>query len=236
MRIRVDLLPSPPYEGTVVLVDVLRSGTIAPILFDNGLEGLTITSSVKTARMNPNKKLLIGERGGLPLEGFNYGCSPGELSQIDLEGQRAILVSENAPWALGKIGSAKVILLASLYNATAIAETIIRLDSASISIVCAGFKGNEDLDDALAAGFISARLISLKGETKLEGAGRFCLSLLRAFPDPLEALWQSIAGHSLRRFQRDEDLSSSSIIDQSPKVPIMHHISGNDLLFEFESK
>lgn len=234
MRIRVDLLPSPPYEGTVVLVDVLRSCTLAPILFDNGLSRLTITSSAKLARMNHSEHLLIGEREGFPLEGFNYGCSPSELSQIDLKGQRAIMVSENAPRALETMGKPKRVLLASLYNVTAVAKRILDLASTSTTLICSGFNGAEDLDDALTAGFLAARLKSLTPETSLEGAGNFCVSLLRAFPDPLEALWQSIAGHSLRRLRRDEDLAFASLIDQSTKVPIMQHASGINRLYEFE--
>ena len=236
MHLRVDLLPSPPYDGTVVLVDVLLSGTVAPILFENGLIRLAITSSVRLARMDHSGSVLIGEREGFPPEGFNYGCSPAELSQVVVESRRALLVSYNAPWALERVQGAKVVLLASLYNTTVVAEAVHDLGDISTTIVCSGFKGTEYLDDSLTAGFLAARLKSLAPKTSLEeGAGNFCVSLLRAFPDPLEALWQSVAGHSLQRLNRDEDFTFASLIDQSMTVPILHHAAAINRLYEFET-
>jgi 2-phosphosulfolactate phosphatase len=177
MRLRVDLLPSPPYKGTVIFIDLLRFCTVAPILFENGLDRLAMTSSVKLARINSNGDLLIGEREGFPPGGFNYGSSPAELSRIDLQNRRAILVSDNAPWAL-----------ASLYNATAVAEAVIDLGNDSIAIVCCGFKGRGGLDDALTEGFLAGRLKPLVPKVRLEGAGSVCVSLRKAFPSPLEGL------------------------------------------------
>ena len=236
MRLRVDLLPTPPYRGAVILVDVLRASTVASLLFSNGLARLTITPSVKLARKLGNNELLLGERDGFPPEGFNHGCSPAELSYVDVQGKSAIMVANDASKAMEATRGASDLLLGSLYNATAVCEVAVEAGWDSITVVCCGFRGGEDLDDALTAGFLATRLKSMAPEVTLKGAGRFSVSLLRAFPDPLEGLWQSVAGHFLRRHNQDKDLAFASLIDQCDEVPILESGQPDERLYRFRSR
>lgn len=223
MRIRTDLLPQGSYAGEVVLlVDVLRSCTAAPILFDNGLARLSVTPSLRLARALAASEgsLLLGERGGMVPEGFNHGNSPAELRRLDLEGRTALMVSENLPKALPHLDGAREVLLASLYNAGAAARLAAHLaSSTSVAIVCCGFGGQEDLDDAVAAGLLAAELRRVCGAAEPVGATRFAVGLLRAFPDPLAAFWQSVAGRYLRRLEHAEDLAVASLVSHSERVP-----------------
>src|SRR5690606_5937287 len=50
MQIHTDLAPAGPYDDVVVLIDVLRTGTLAPMLLDLGLERFALTGSVRRAR------------------------------------------------------------------------------------------------------------------------------------------------------------------------------------------
>ncbi len=220
MQVRVDLLPKPPYNDVVVLIDVLRTSTVAPILFDNGLERLHIATKLRLAReyARETNALLIGEREGLPPEGFNYGNSPSEFAQISLSGD-AVLVSENAPTVLPQLEGAKHLLLGSLYNADAVVQKALALAENSIYLVGCGLWGQEDLDDAIAAGYMANRFKELLPEVKLSGAARLSMSLVRAFPDPLKALWYSSAGHFIRKAGTQDDLVLASLISQSDQVP-----------------
>jgi 2-phosphosulfolactate phosphatase len=222
VHVRVDLLPQPPYDDVVILIDVLRTCTVAPILFDNGLSQLHIVTKLTLARTFAQARgaLLLGERGGLPPEGFNFGNSPAELSHHKITGE-AVLVSENAPKILPKLHDAPYLLLGSLYNAAAVAQAALELSGGHIYIVCCGLLEQEDLDDSLAAGVIATLIKEHCSETQLTGGARLAAALLRAFPDPLEALWRSSTGHYLRSLNMVDDLAVASLVSQSEVAPRM---------------
>ena len=221
MPIRVDLLPSPPYDDTVILVDVLRTCTVVPILFENGLERLHMATSTKAARKlaTNTDMVLLGERKGLPPEGFNYGNSPAELRKLDASEKSAVLVSENAPTTVPLLKDAKHLLLGSLYNAEAVAKKAAEVTDGNVYLVCSGLWGQEDLDDTLTAGFLAARLHQLMPQAELTGAARLAVTLLRAFPDPLEAFWRSSSGQYLRALNLFDDIAVASLISQTECVP-----------------
>ena len=272
VRVHADLLPHPPYEDVVVVIDVLRTCTVAPILFDRGLASLTLTPSLRAARAAASEAgdgtYLIGERQGLPPEGFNYGNSPVELARIDVAGRHAILVSENAPATLPDVSGAQHVLLGSLYNMVAVANAAAGLARERVDLVCCGFGGEEDLDDALAAGTIAAE-IAMRGawhteggsrgaggatgdsrsaeaaetrarsdrsverarhqrDVQLSGAARMCVSLLAAYPDPLDALWSSVAGRHLRRLDLEQDIGMAARLSHSDVVPILSQATTRD--------
>jgi 2-phosphosulfolactate phosphatase len=235
MQLNVDLLPRTEYPDVVVVIDVLRTCTVAPILFDRGLEALTLTPSLRAARAaaatGAGDTLLVGERQGLPPEGFNYGNSPAELVRVHLTGKHAVLVSENAPAALPRVAGARHVLLGSLYNAGAVARLASELASERVDLVCCGFRGEEDLDDAITAGVLIAELAGLAPEARIGGAGRLTMALLHAYPDPLEALWTSVAGRYLRGLELEQDIGMAARLSHSDVVP---SLTGHERIDEGE--
>lgn len=238
MKLRVDLKPSPPYDGVVVLIDVLRTCTVAPILFENGLEQLHVATKIKLAKQVARSRsaLLLGERRGLPPEGFNYGNSPAELRKLSLTGE-AVLVSENAPRTLAELEGADEVLLGSFYNAEAVVRCCLSLAQSHSYLVACGMWGEQDLDDSLAAGFLAALAKQLEPEVELSGGARFATNLLKVFPDPLEAFWRSTSGHYLRKLQLADDMATASLISQTSKVPrlVASQQDGDETLFSFRA-
>ena len=220
MQLSVDLTPKGPYSGIVVLIDALRSCTVAPILFERGLDTLFLSPSLRASRKlaEARELLLLGERGGLPPEGFNYGNSPGEFLALDLRGRAAVMVSENLPKTLPLVADAKHVLLGALYNADAVVARVQALGGEEVALVCCGFGGNEDLDDALTAGYLAARL-EQRTQLELSSAAHLAVGLLKAFPDPLEAFWTSQSGRYLRDLNLSDDIAVASLVSQSDKVP-----------------
>lgn len=228
--LNVDLLPrrsggedAAPYQDVVVLVDVLRTTTTVPILFDRGLERLRLSPGLRLARRTADEDgdLLIGERRGVPPEGFNHGNSPATLALRDLNGRSAVMVSENAPAALPHLAGARVVLLASLVNARAATRLAASRAETRIDLVCCGFRDEPDLDDLLTAGFLADRLLRLRAELVPTGAARLALDLMRAEPDPLRLLWGSRAGRYLRRLGLERDLGTAADVDRSSVVPVL---------------
>ncbi|WP_457630083.1 2-phosphosulfolactate phosphatase [Oceanithermus sp.] len=226
MRLRVDLIPRPPYgESAVVMIDVLRATTSITILLERGAREVWVTPRVSTARQAAREgDLLLGEREGIPPEGFHYGTSPVELEKLDVAGRRVIYTSDNLPIALNRVDRNRV-YLAGFRNAAALLEKLIADDVESVAVVCAGFRGAEALDDALAAGFVARGLrLRLGGNLRLGDAARLAASLLDAYANPVDGLWTSASGRFLNRLGYGDDLAAASLIDVSRTLPVLDRV------------
>src|SRR5690606_41221511 len=118
--------------------------TLALMLFGRALVRFDRAGSGRRARQEAESVaavLLMGERGGFPPERFNHGTSPAELRHLDVAGRSTVILAENAPRALAVAGAAPRVVLATLLNARAAAETASRLSRGKVYLVCSGFGG-----------------------------------------------------------------------------------------------
>lgn len=230
LRVHVDPLPLPvgereddAYSDVVVVIDVLRTSTVVPILFERGIDAVRLSPGLRLARRAAaaSNDLLIGERRGLPPEGFNLGNSPVSLDSQDLGGRRAVMVSENAPAALPHVAGARTVLLASLVNASAATALAAERATARIDLVCCGFRAAADLDDLATAGLLADLLLRERPEATPSGATELARNLLRVGADPLALLWNSSAGRHLRELGLERDLGVAADVDRSSVVPVM---------------
>ncbi len=219
MLINTDLVANGPYTDVVVLIDVLRTCTVAPMLFDQGASSLSLTTSMRRARAAAAGNVLVGERQGVPPEGFNHGNSPANLARIGFGGRDVVMVSENAPRWLEQLGGARHVLLGSLYNAGAVARRAAALAGSRIDLVCSGFAGEPDLDDTLAAAVIAGLARTHLAVSEVAGATRLATTVLRAFPEPLDVLWRSVAGQYLRSIGLEQDIGFAARVSASESVP-----------------
>lgn len=229
MEINTDLVPAGPYEDVVVLIDVLRTCTTAPLLFERGVTGLALTPSLRRARAaGAEGRLLVGERQGVPPEGFNHGNSPAQLSKADLAGRSVAMVSENAPRWLEALAGARTLLLGSFYNAAAVADAVALLRPERVDLVGAGFAGEPDVDDTVAAALIAELIRQRVEDATYVGATRFATSIARSLPDPLDALWRSVAGRYLRSIDLEEDLAFAARVSASGLVPRLARVEDGE--------
>ncbi|MEM7734990.1 MAG: 2-phosphosulfolactate phosphatase [Deinococcota bacterium] len=239
MQLVVDLLPKDHYEDVVVVIDVLRTCTAAALLCANGLDELYICSSVRSSHKLAKSRLktqppllLLGERDGMPPEGFNYSNSPTELMQVDISGKAALLLSNNSPTVLRHTRTASHVLLGSLYNAEAVIRHAANLADNTIHLVCSGHLGDEDIGDILAAGYMAALLSQVvlptaadgAPQVELDGTALMAMTMLKAFRDPLEALWHARAGQVLRELDQASDVTFASYLSQAEAVPHLKQV------------
>lgn len=226
----VDLLPAradvegaSPYTDVVIVVDVLRTTTTVPILFDQGLAAVRLSPSLRVARRAAAARgdLLVGERRGVPPEGFNYGNSPVTLAQCDLSGHDAIMVSENAPVALTYLSDARAVALGSMVNLDAVCDWAIAKVRTRVDLVCCGFSGEPDLDDLVTAGLLADGMMRRYAALRPTGATRLALSAVQSYADPLTALWVSRAAAYLRGLGLERDIGFAADLDRSRTVPRM---------------
>ena len=150
--------------GLTVIIDVFRAFTVEAYLVNNGVEKLIPVGDKQIAYDYKEKYkdcILIGERRGIMLEGFDYGNSPTQIEKIDFSGKTVVHTTSSGTQGIANAKNAKEILTGSLVNAKAIAEYIKMQNPEDVSLVCMGNRGeSEAREDTLCAEYIKSLLES----------------------------------------------------------------------------
>ena len=148
--------------GLAVIIDVFRAFTVEAYLVNNGVEKLIPVGDKQIAYDYKEKYkdcILIGERRGIMLEGFDYGNSPTQIEKIDFSGKTVVHTTSSGTQGIANVKNAKEILTGSLVNAKAIAEYIKMQNPEDVSLVCMGNGGeSEAREDTLCAEYIKSLL------------------------------------------------------------------------------
>jgi 2-phosphosulfolactate phosphatase len=173
-KVYVHLLPTliPPGSlrgGVAVVVDVLRATTVMVHALANGCEAVIPCGEIEEAQavaaaLPPGTALLGGERGGLPIPGFDLGNSPGDYTREVCEGKTLVMTTTNGTRAILASQEAERVYVASFANLKATAHELtvqfLKKDHGHpIHIVCAGTEGFISLEDSLLAGALADGLI-----------------------------------------------------------------------------
>ena len=178
-----------------VVIDVFRAFSVECYLVRNGVKKIIPVASEELAyelrRKNPGY-LLIGERHGVMLPGFDYGNSPAEIEDVCFSGRTVVHTTSAGTQGLESAAGARVVLTGSLCNARAVVGYIKENHpDDEISLVCMGNNGvTEAREDELCAEYIRALLeggepdISGEIEALKAGSGRrfFDAALRDVFP------------------------------------------------------
>lgn len=148
--------------GTAVIIDVFRAFTVEAYLVNNGVQELIPVGDKQIAYEYKEKNkdcILIGERHGIMLEGFDYGNSPSQIEKIDFSGKTVVHTTSSGTQGIANAQNAKEILTGSLVNAKAIAKYIKVQNPEDVSLVCMGNGGkSEAREDTLCANYIKSLL------------------------------------------------------------------------------
>lgn len=149
-------------EGLAVIIDVLRAFTTAAYVMNNGADAIIPVGSLEEAfglkRLNP-EWVLMGERGGRPPKGFDYGNSPYEVRDLDFTGKMVIQTTAAGTQGIVNAREAEEIILGSFVMAGAIIKYIQRRQPEILSVVAMGNQGIEPCaEDELCARYIEEAL------------------------------------------------------------------------------
>lgn len=176
--LNVHLLPAlfPPEAvagGVVVMVDILRASTTMTDALANGAAGvvpcLHVDDAFALRASKPDGSYLLGgERGGVKIEGFDYGNSPRDYSSAVVSGKTLAFTTTNGTRALHHSQQASEILIGCFRNLASVVSYL-KSTSEDIHIVCAGTNGEITSEDVLFGGCLAAQLQSGSAE-------EFCVS------------------------------------------------------------
>ncbi|MCL1911672.1 MAG: 2-phosphosulfolactate phosphatase [Leptospirales bacterium] len=149
-------------RGLAVIIDVFRAFTVECFVMNNGAESIIPTASKELAyslKTQNNDFILMGERHGKILQGFDYGNSPAQLENVNFSGKTIIHTTSAGTQGLDNAVNADEVITGSLVNAKAAAEYIKKKQPQKVSLVCMGLEAlSESEEDTLCAEYIKSLL------------------------------------------------------------------------------
>ncbi len=148
-------------RGLAVIIDVFRAFTTEAYMFERGAEKiipvLNLDEAYKLKAENPDY-ILIGEREGIKPEGFDFGNSPTEILQANLEGKTIVHTTSNGTKGLMNAVNAEEILVGSFVMAEAIVKYIKNSGYQEVSLVATAPDTQTENEDLAFAEYVRAKL------------------------------------------------------------------------------
>ena len=217
-------------DTPVVVLDVLRTSTTIITALANGARTVLPAESSDEALTLANNLerdgvLLAGERHTHPIQGFDLGNSPLEMTRDVVEGKTLVMATTNGTPALRKTDPANPVLVAGIVNFTAAAETARAAfeETGNLVLLCAGREGMFALEDAYVAGRIAQHVLAgrPKAAVELNDAALASSELVRRYGDRWKrAVQVSRAAQDLKQENRREDIVAATDVDAYDIVPI----------------
>jgi 2-phosphosulfolactate phosphatase len=209
--------------GVAVVIDVLRASTTIVHALAAGCSAIVPVETVEEAitlasELEPDRRLLFGERQGLPIDGFDLGNSPGEFTAARCQGRRGIFTTTNGTKAILRSATADRALIGAFVNFSAICDELVETDR-PIHLVCAGQHGAPALEDSILAGAVVDILVDAR-ESELNDSSRIAWDAYEQHGCVLiSALELSAGGQLLLSLGLDADLKAAAAVDEFGIVP-----------------
>jgi 2-phosphosulfolactate phosphatase len=232
-RIDVFLLPAlvEPDEvtgKTAVVIDVLRATTTIIHALAAGASQVVPCLEVEDTRRVvadlPGQIVLGGERGGLPIPGFDLGNSPADYTAARVGGKTVVFTTTNGTRAMRHCRMARRILIGAFVNFSAICRELGGDDN--VALVCAGTNGHVTREDSLFAGAVVAELMRGGSPVVLNDQAEIAADAWRACESDLtghnllgRALRASRGGRNLIETGQENDIDLAAQIDRFDFVP-----------------
>lgn len=167
---RVTLETCREETGVVVVIDVIRAFTTAAFAFAAGasqiIEAGTVEEALALHAQIPGT-LLMGEVGGMPIPGFDYGNSPAIMRKTNLAGKQLIQRTSSGTQGVVRSVQATHIFAAAFTTAKATAKALQELNPTEVAFVLTGLGADETLEgpilkgdeDAACADYLAALLL-----------------------------------------------------------------------------
>lgn len=232
--VRVQLLPTLLPERSAagaqaVIVDLLRASTTICAALHAGATCvrpvLEPDEAIAHARtIDPDSRVLGGERRGVLIPGFDLGNSPSEYTPARVGGREVIFTTTNgtrAIFAAASAGAARIVI-GCFANLSALVASLAS-DGRPVKILCAGTNGEVSMEDVLCAGAIVSQLVAAGFAHHADDQSRIAERLYESAAAEREGILRvlraSRGGRNLIEIGLDEDVRDCADVDRWPVVP-----------------
>ena len=203
-------------NGLAVIIDVFRAFTCAPLLFALGIKQSVLVGSPSDAlelKQSDPDLILVGEVGGAPIDGFDFGNSPSQMLRADPAFFKSKTIvqrtSSGVQGAIAALAVADEVLLGSYALAKSTATYILSKNPEAVSLVAMGWNLKVSAPEDEWCGRYIAHLLgdgqydhvqALREIVYHETAQKFIRGNVSYFPaeDPLLCLQRDLYGFVLR--------------------------------------
>lgn len=210
--------------GDVVIVDILRASTTITHALANGAKEVVPLQTVEEAfefrKSRVGDRIVLGgERGGIKVEGFDYGNSPRDYVSAHVAGKSVGFTTTNGTRALLRSQRADEILVGCFSNFSTVVSRLLKSER-PIHIVCAGTDGCITGEDVLFAGAIVKELsdsdVVLNDEARI-ATDFWNGQVAEADSERIEyAMRQAQGGRNLIKLGYDADIALAAAVDSVP--------------------
>jgi 2-phosphosulfolactate phosphatase len=187
-------------RGLTVIIDVFRAFSTACYVVRNGARQIIPVGDVDLAyrlREENPAYVLMGERQGKMLPGFDYGNSPADIQAVDFSGKTVIQTTSAGTQGFANAKGADELISGSFVNAEAIVGYIEQKAPGTVSLVCMGtWAVTPSAEDTLCAEYIAGRLNNQHMDKKQIYRRLKASKTARIFFDP-EVTWAPEADFDL---------------------------------------
>jgi len=225
--------------GVVVVIDVLRASTTITHALIAGAASVVPCLEIEDARATAAKLaaagpvVLGGERGGLPIEGFDLGNSPAGCTPESVGGKTLVFTTTNGTLAMARCRQAARVLIGSFVNRGAVGLRLqaARAGGKSVHLLCAGTGGKVTREDVLFAGSLVDLLVGADEEAwdlndqAILAGDAWRQALARGMRESTlnetvaRELRRTQGGRNLKRIGLDADIQDAAQVDRFDLVP-----------------
>ncbi len=167
--------------GLSVVLDVFRAFSVEAYIFGNGAYKIIPVRTLEEAyalKKENSEYILVGERGGVKPEGFDYGNSPTEILDVDFSGKTIVHTTSNGTKGLLNSINAEVVLAGSFLIADSIVKYIKQNNIENIFLISTDTDTKVDNEDIILAYYIRD---ALEGKTTSESEIRKMMTQTPAY-------------------------------------------------------
>jgi 2-phosphosulfolactate phosphatase len=150
-------------QGVAVIIDVFRAFSTVCYCLNAGAKRIVPVSGIEEALALKERladAVLIGERGGRKIGGFDFGNSPTELLPADLREKQIVQTTHAGTQGIVSATRADEILTGAFVNAKATARHILSRKPAVVTLVRMGWQAETSTDeDDLCAEYAESLLL-----------------------------------------------------------------------------
>jgi 2-phosphosulfolactate phosphatase len=201
-------------DGVPVIIDVLRATSTIIVALSRGAARVIPVTDYDEALAIGRRlgAITVGELNGVKVDGFDYGNSPTDLSQLPLEGKTIVMVTTNGTRVMVEGG-----IVASTLNAGVVAAEIASRHHVYLLASGSPKKSDEDL--------CAAKFIELVTEKVVAGSNAETAAASVFLTDEgqclLEGIRRSRSGEKLTAYGYGEDVDLvCTAINRYPVLPI----------------
>ena len=220
-------VPSGIIPESSVVIDVLRATTTIAWALENGADSVQVFADIDELKneaksFSEKDKILVGERGGKKLDGFDLGNSPLGVSAENVRGKRVFMSTTNGTRSLHRVRESISLYTMALPNRKAISERLKSDNPNEVWIVGSGWEGSYSLEDSLAAGALASILIDqLDSVQVLNDELMASIALWKTWENDVEGCLR-IASHGQRLAgigNHDDDFACCASLDNLSVIP-----------------